>query len=437
MVKLYYDFHKMVRAKYILFILALSFTASAFGQEQIKLLHHNVLYYGKNVYQCTDQSNNVNVKTDGLKQIFDYVKPDIFTCNEMDAEQQDVDYLLDNALNQNGRTSFVAAKMVGTYLVNQLYYNSDKLGLSSVESMVMGSYERNANFYKLYSKENTLKAPNDTAFIHIVLLHLKAGDKPENETTRASQITKVMNKIDALGWDENVFIVGDLNFYKASEAAYQSMTDSNRGGVYFKDPVSQEGYWHNNGNYSLYHTQSTHSVYTGCAVSGGSDDRFDFILCDSKTKDGQAFWKYVIDSYDVVGQDGKHFNKAITDLPDSNDNLDAIDYPESLKQAIYNTSDHYPVVLTIGQKATTIKQNRKNNVVVVENPFTEEIKIKGLPQGKVTFDVYSVLGSVVTHGMRAYEGGELRIKISQPSGIYIVKIVDAKGKVHGLRVIKK
>lgn len=437
MVKFYYAFFKIVRAKYFLFILTLSIACSVSAQEQIKLLHQNILYYGKNVYDCTDANNNMNVKTDGLKTLFDYVKPDIFTCNEMDAEQQDVDYLLDNALNQNGRTSFVAAEMVGTYLVNQLYYNSDKLGLTYVETMVMGSYERNANFYKLYSKANTLKAPNDTAFIHIVLLHLKAGSETSSETTRGEQINKVMNKIDDLGWKDNVFIIGDLNLYKASEPAYLSMTNPDRGGIYFKDPISQEGYWHNTASYSLYHTQSTHTAYNGCAVTGGSDDRFDFILCDSKTKEGQAFWKYVIDSYDVVGQDGKHFNKAIIDPADVEGNMETVAYPTSLIEAIYNTSDHYPVVLTIGQKATAIEQNRKNNVIVVENPFTEEIKIKGLPQGKVTFDVYSVLGAVVTHGMRAYEGGELRIRLTQPSGIYIVKIVDAKGEVHGLRVIKK
>ena len=66
---------------------------------------------------------------------------------------------------------------------------------------------------------------------------------------------------------------------------------------------------------SDYHTQSTHSENTGCAASGGMDDRFDFILISKNIKQGSKGVKYLSDAYWAVGQDGKHFNESINSSP--------------------------------------------------------------------------------------------------------------------------
>ncbi|QZT36204.1 T9SS type A sorting domain-containing protein [Halosquirtibacter xylanolyticus] len=410
----------------LVLLLATTFT---YAQDKIKILHQNILYYGKDVYDCDQNNNDRDVKTDGLKDLFKYVQPDIFTCNEMDDDQADIDYLLDNALNQDGRTSFVAAPKYGSYLLNQLYYDSNKLELASSESLHLGGYERSADFYSLNTKDTPKVNGVATEFIHIVLLHLKSSAGSQNESRRAEQIRKVMVKLDELGWTDNVFIIGDLNLYNSNESAYQQMVDATRAGIHFSDPISQEGAWHNEEVYSLYHTQSTHMI-GGCSVGGGSDDRFDFILTDSKTKEGEGYWKYVKGSYDVVGQDGKHFNMDITD--GINDM-----YPSAIINAIYNISDHYPVTISISKSSTPVNDVYKDNAKIIENPVEEEVRIEGLPHGKVIFEVYSSLGVKVDTGTLNNQEGQLTLRLTQPSGIYVVKIIDANGDMHRLKVVKK
>ncbi|QZE13792.1 T9SS type A sorting domain-containing protein [Halosquirtibacter laminarini] len=416
--------------KFSTLLTLLLLSSVVFGQEEIKILHQNILYYGKTTKFCDENDNTKDAKNEGLRELFSYVHPDIFTCNEMDDSQEDIDYLLDNALNMDGRTSFVAAPKLGDYLLNQLYYDSKKLILDSSQSFEISYYSRDAYFYKLHTKDTPLVDGKPSAYIHIILLHLKAGSDESNKNTRVSEMTFVIDKLAELGWKENIFIIGDLNLYGASEGAYQLMVNPQQDGVVFADPISQEGEWHDNPSYSLQHTQSTHKYQVGCESSGGTDDRFDFIMSDLGTKLGQGYWRFKSGSYDVVGQDGTHFNKGIEGASSSV-------YPNSLLNAIYNTSDHYPVTLTIGTKATSSHPVLDDDTKIVENPFVDKVRIAGLPQGKCIFEVYSVQGAQFENGCASVYGDELRVKVSQPSGIYIVKVIDAKGKEHQYKVVKK
>jgi len=67
------------------------------------------------------------------------------------------------------------------------------------------------------------------------------------------------------------------------------------------------------------------------------DDRFDFILISSSIKDGTYDIKYKTNSYWAVGQDGLRYNNSIN-YP-TNTTL-----PAEVIEALYNMSDHLPVV---------------------------------------------------------------------------------------------
>ena len=71
-------------------------------------------------------------------------------------------------------------------------------------------------------------------------------------------------------------------------------------------------------------------------ATGGLDDRFDLILCSYALTNSTAL-EYIPSSYTVYGNDGNHYNKAITDSPvyDPPGIADATD--------LLNASDHLPV----------------------------------------------------------------------------------------------
>jgi len=65
--------------------------------------------------------------------------------------------MLDNNLNQDGLDKYEMAnfiKIADSYIVNQMYFNSSKLGLHS--HSIAQSYIRDIDIYKLYYKSNVL-----------------------------------------------------------------------------------------------------------------------------------------------------------------------------------------------------------------------------------------------------------------------------------------
>ncbi|MCD4723670.1 MAG: hypothetical protein K8R63_02420, partial [Bacteroidales bacterium] len=63
-----------------LFLFSLNFLTA---QDTLKVMHYNLLYYGQNTGFCNITNNNPDLKDAYLRTILGYVKPDIFTVNEM------------------------------------------------------------------------------------------------------------------------------------------------------------------------------------------------------------------------------------------------------------------------------------------------------------------------------------------------------------------
>ena len=101
------------------------------------------------------------------------------------------------------------------------------------------------------------------------------------------------------------------------------------------DPIHRPGLWHDNEAFADIHTQSTRYQGFGGGASGGVDDRYDQFLIAPALMD-----RYLVGSYTVFGNDGRHFNMAINALPNT-----AVS--PAMVQALHDVSDHLPVHLDL------------------------------------------------------------------------------------------
>jgi len=427
-----------MKIKTILFILSLA-TYSLVAQDTLTVLQYNLLNYGNNTDYCTQSNNNINDKDAYIRTIIDYVKPDMFCVNEISKSPAIHQRLLDNSLNVAGVTYYRKAdfiKVADSYLVNMLYYNSEKLQLHS--HTIAQSYIRDIDVYKLFYRSDDLP-DGDTAFIICIVAHFKAGNTNNNRDKRTVMANNAMDYIADYEIDGNLLFMGDFNVYTSSETAYQLLLDYVVPEVNFFDPIDTPGSWNNNSSYSNVHTQSTHSDQNGCASYGGMDDRFDFILISNNIKQGLKDVEYIDDSYITIGQDGLHYNQSVNDPPA---NLSA---PSDVINALYGNSDHLPVSIKLKIDKTLGLPNHENSLfteIKFNNPVSEimELNIYAKAYTDIKFDIINMTGVILFSDQRKVVVGENRIEYNLSkldAGIYIAVFTDdTNGKVIR-KIVKK
>lgn len=326
----------------------------SFSQDTIKVMHYNLMYYGQNTSYCTTSNNNLTLKDGYLKTIIKYVKPDIFTANEVAPNTSTTQHLLDNCLNVDGVTYYNKTSFTNysnSDLCNMLYYNSQKLGF--VSQTAITTSVRDINFYKFYYKAADLSVTYDTAYVNCIVMHLKAGNYPEDADERTVQTNLLMNYLNALNKKQNYLLMGDFNVYTSTEGCFQNLVNYSNLNVRFYDPINQLGNWNNNSGFKNYHTQSTHTASSGCFSTGGMDDRFDFILVSDDIKTGAKKVKYQTSSYKAIGQDGGFYNGEVNYSGNNS-------APQTVIDALYGMSDHLPVTMNL-LVGGTIGINEYNN----------------------------------------------------------------------------
>jgi len=422
-----------------LFIVLGALTVRA--QDTLTFLQYNLLNYGNYTSYCPSSINNVSRKTGYIGVIVHYVKPDIFTVNEMTGTRSYHDYLLNNGLNTDGVNYYAKAPSISAsrdYLVNMLYYNKNKLGLAS--HTIAQTYVRDVDVYKLYYKSANLNQ-GDTTFIYAVVAHLKAGRDYNGSTTNQNK-RKIMarNTMDYIAShhpDNNYLLMGDFNLYTDQEPAFQEFINYKIASVRFNDPVNQIGDWHNNYSYRMVQSQSTHTIDNGCASSGGLDDRFDFILISNNVKYGNKKVKYVSGSFHVVGQDGKHFNQAVNSSPTNTS------VPSNVLNALYNNSDHLPVTLKVTvNQPLGIPQNYSDiDKLSFTNPVKDVLNFKVNADKAITLNVeaFSLVGKVVMQHRFTVDKGTTRQSMnvsSLPKGLYILRFTETNGHSFSRKLLK-
>jgi len=406
------------------------------GQDTLRMMQYNLMYYTDNsgISDCNATTNNLNNKDANIRTIFQHVLPDVFCVCEMGTNNTYVERLLNNAINVNGIDYYRHAPLTnysGGYIANMLYYDSRKLTLYK-NYYVTTSY-RDINGYKMYYNSTDL-ANGDTVFITFWMMHLKAGTGESNENARHIQTQRLMNKIVSLGAPGNNVVSGDFNLYGASESAYQEMINYSNTLYRFYDPVDSEGEWNNNSRFASLHTQSTHTSSEGCFATGGLDDRFDIILVSPYIYYGSRGVKVLPETYHALGQDGHRFNGSI--ISPSNSSI-----PNSVAQALYNQSDHLPVITEfVVDGHVGVRDYEPEIFLNVVNPVRDQLQIDLQTElsGTFTFEVYAMDGKLLQSDCRNFDAGRHRISMpfSFEKGLYLLRITDSKHRSCVRKLVK-
>jgi len=414
-----------------LFTLLICLTVNFCFAQTIRMMQYNLMYYTTSApSNCNTSGNYMNDKDANLKTIIDYVLPDVFSVCEIGSQTTYVNRLLNNVMNTNGRSYYANCPLTnysGSSIANMLYYDSRKLAFYS--HFYVTTSVRDINAYKMYYKSDKL-AQGDTAFIIFIIAHLKAGSYESDINARKTQVERLTTKLEQMGIDNYVFS-GDFNLYKASEPAYQHLLFNNNTAYRFIDPIDAYGEWNNNSKFAKVHTQSTHSSSNGCFAGGGLDDRFDFILVSPTVYYGTKKVQVLSDTYNALGQDGLRFNGSIIS---PKNNL----VPEKVSNAMYNLSDHLPVICDIEfYSSNTIKEFSPSFFVNVENPVKNELNLHIYAEKDevFTFEIFTINGQKIAHFSEYINAGSNNLSRSfdfAPS-FYFLKIMNAENE----KIVKK
>jgi hypothetical protein len=329
------------------------------AQDNIKVMYYNIL-----TYPLSPASKAVYLQT-----IFDYYHPDVLVCDEVESDAVASD-ILNNVINITSTNHYTKALYTdGPDKNNMIFFNLDKLSLKSQDTIHTDL--RWMNRYRLY--HNTTST--DTVFLDFYAAHLKASSGAVNELKRYYECVHFKNYIanpdNTLG--QNIIFGGDFNLYSSSEDAYQLLLSPT---FPLSDPIDAPGDWNANSTFAAIHTQSTHLTTSGGFIGGGLDDRFDFMLVTNDLLTPSNNAHYVTGTYKVLGNDGLHFNKNLTDLPLSTT------VPDYVTSALFNMSDHLPVVMELAVNVTSTATNHlqfanvpsSGNTLINLSPFTVEVR---------------------------------------------------------------
>ena len=414
--------------KKITLFLLLIFSIGLYAQDTLTVLQYNLLNYGNITSYCTSSNNNINDKDTYLKKIVGYIKPDIFTVNEISKSPAIQQHLLDKVLNTNGVGYYKKADFISVAesdIVNMLYYNAKKLRLKS--HTIAQSYIRDVDVYQLYYYSNDLEQ-GDTAFVICVVAHLKASSGTVNSNKRKVMAQNTMNYLNNYDDDNNYMMMGDFNLYTDEEPAYVQFLQYSNPLLRFNDPIEQSGAWHNNYTYRNIHTQSTHTESNDCASTGGMDDRFDFILIANNIKNGTKNVKYVPGTYHAVGQDGKHFNQSLISSP-ANTTV-----PSDVLNALYHNSDHLPVTLKLEvDKTLGINEWENSDLEEVNmvNPANSNLNlaITSKKHSTLKVDIISLAGQILITKQYVVNKGQTALSMPVTNlipGLYLVRFTDGQ-----------
>jgi len=310
------------------------------GRDTLTVMMYNLLYYGVNTSFCTSSNNSLTTKNARLQTLFSYLAPDLLGVCEMSPVSSVNSGFLNNVLNSGGRSGYLRANLMnpsGSEIVSLLYYNSNKLGIKS--QTPIATQGRDIAFYRLYHKP--IQPNNDTVWLYVAVGHLKAGGTASDIAQRGQEAGSLVQHWRSTGLRGNLLVMGDLNVSASTEPAFDSLL--NAGSVpnhRLKDPVSRLGSWSGNSSFALWHTQSSRTTSNGCASGGGLDDRYDHILVNDFVMGDSAGLRYVPASFRILGNDGNRFNGNVNGTFNAS-------VPLSVANALYEISDHLPVVLKL------------------------------------------------------------------------------------------
>lgn len=284
---------------------------------------------------CTYNSADFSEQTSGervaaLETVLDEIRPTILIMQGIKGEIGAVRF-------RNDVLRFVDSRLVlgsftdGPDTDNAIYVDTTRVNI--VAHAPIATTLRNIDAWIV-----AINGTTDTLLV--VGCHLKAADDQESRTQRAAEASLINGILHTYFGRFGCVVAGDLNVYDADEEAYQILTTFNTSVL--MDPLNKPGDWHDNEAFAGIHTQSTHDSASGGFISGGIDDRFDFVLLSPSLME-----RYVAGSYTTFGNDGLHFNNSINAEPPN------AAVSQEVANALFNASDHLPVYLDLNFQVVT------------------------------------------------------------------------------------
>ncbi|MEO0137771.1 MAG: endonuclease/exonuclease/phosphatase family protein [candidate division WOR-3 bacterium] len=293
-----------------------------------------------------------------FRVVLDYLKPDILAVQELTSELG-MELFRDSVLNYQSNDFSLVPFHDGPSTDNGLFYRRSKVEF--IDALYIPTVNRDIARYRMRMKDSNNE-------FYIFSVHFKAD--AECELIRLQEATRLRSHLDSLLPSISYLVMGDFNFY-GNESGYNRLIDSietsPRG---LRDILHFSGVWHDNYSYAYAHTQSTRiEELPDGGAGGGLDDRFDLILCSPDLLDTSGLF-LPPESYVILGNDGRHFNKSVNG---------GINYavPSDVARALYFASDHLPVSVIIldGSHYLPIVEEP----TIYPNPMRTQAHIK-LPQ---------------------------------------------------------
>jgi hypothetical protein len=276
-----------------------------------------------------------------LRTVLAALDPDVIVLQEL-YTQAGRDSFLNNVLNVVAPGQWASSTYYST-CQSALFYKPAKVTLTFAGAPIATGGPRDVLGVRFRLVGYTSKL----AETRLYSVHFKAGDgsTPGDSVTRGNECTALRTNMNTAtsAVTPNYLLCGDTNFYGASERGYIRLTEhqADDDGRCF-DPLTMPGTW-NQYQYRYNHTQSTCS--SGCPAipdwsAGGLDDRFDLFITSTTLQDAQGM-DLVPGTYTPYGNDGQHYNAAVNGLGFNN----AVGM--TIANALFNCSDHLPVMITL------------------------------------------------------------------------------------------
>jgi hypothetical protein len=310
--------------KKLLYFILLFATSMKAQNYQVRLMSWNVLNWPNNSSTVSDTSN----RCPSYRAIMNYAQPDILiTCENTSTNS--IPWFRDQVMN-TGIYHYASGLFInGPDTDNGIYFRDSLFDF--VSNIPVHTSLRDISQFVL-----VFKPTGDT--LRIFSCHLKASVGYESQ--RAGEVADLRQVTNAFPPGTNFLIGGDFNVYNSTEPAYVGLLQDNpNDDGNFNDVLNMQGIW-NSANYAPYHTQSTHISSTGGFSGGGLDDRFDMILFSNGVLQPGGGVYYVQGTYHNIGNDGNHYQDNINYGTNTS-------VPAGIDDALFNTSDHLPVMLTL------------------------------------------------------------------------------------------
>ena len=326
-------------------LLAVGFgVVDSYAADTVRVCAYNVLRY---------TADNEDGRLPQYRAIMEQIRPDLLMCVEVADGTMGPRFVAD-VLTWG---SYAATPYIdGPDMNAQAFYDQQHFSFVS-QRRIPTALRDIAEFVFVTKPPSGLSA--DTIVLYA--LHLKASDSQSDAAQRASEVRAMMQSMSTARY---VVVGGDLNIYAPTEAAYQQLVGATASPRRFVDPLGTV--WQRNVSaFAGMYTQCTRSTnIAGCGggVTGGIDDRFDYLFVSQELEP-----RTLMNTYMAFGNDGiARLNKAINNPPNQIVTSDVAD-------ALLCASDHLPVYVdvllgdvpaSVTQRTTTRLQMESDTAVL-------------------------------------------------------------------------